>query len=158
MQRLLPPHLFVLCGISSLAIGLLLPVVGPAALPFRLIGVPVLIAGVLLTVRSASHFERAETNIKTFDDPGVLVGTGPFRFSRNPMYLGFTVALVGLSLIVASLSAFAGPALFWLLADRWYIPFEERRMAAAFGPAYRQYRSMVPRWIGWVPRMQSLTP
>ena len=148
MHRLLPPHAFVICGLGSVVVGLMFPIAGPAPLHVRLAGVPIVIAGVLLTMRSAAHFERAATNIKTFDDPGMLVTSGPFRFSRNPMYLGFTIALGGISLLVASLSAGVGPIVFWLLADRWYIPFEERRMEAIFGSSYQHYRSMVRRWFG----------
>ena len=71
------------------------------------------------------------------------------------MYLGFTLALGGVALLVGSLSAVIGPVFFWLLADRWYVPFEERRMTARFGPAYQQYRIMVPRWVGRPRPMQS---
>ena len=148
MQRLLPPQVFVLCGLASTAIGLLVPVAGPLGLVVRLVGIPFLVAGIALAKRSAALFEQSDTNIKTFDEPDVLVRTGPFRFSRNPMYLGFTLALGGVALLVGSLSAVIGPVFFWLLADRWYVPFEERRMMARFGPAYQQYRSIVPRWVG----------
>lgn len=148
MRRLLPPHLFLLCGIGATAIGLAVPVRGPLVAEARIAGTVLLAAGLAVSKRCSDLFDRSRTNIKTFDDPDVLVTTGPFRFSRNPMYLGFTIALVGASMLVGSLSAVSGPVLFWLLADRWYIPFEERRMMATFGATYERYRSAVPRWIG----------
>ncbi len=148
MQRLLPPHLFAACALVTGATGWLAPILGPVAQPLRLIGLPLLIFGVAIAVRSASLFDRLDTNITTFDDPGVLVTAGAFRFSRNPMYLGFSLALAGLAGLVGSLSALIGPAAFWLAANHWYIPFEERRMAATFGDAYSEYCAAVRRWIG----------
>ena len=148
MRRLLPPHLFLLCGLGATAIGLAVPVWGPLVTEARLAGAVLLAVGLAVSKWGSDLFDRSRTNIKTFDDPDVLVTAGPFRFSRNPMYLGFTTALVGVSVLVGSMSAASGPVLFWLLADRWYIPFEERRMMATFGAAYQGYRSAVPRWIG----------
>lgn len=148
MHRFLPPHLFLLCVVASVVAGLALPLIGPAPTPLRFVGLPVLVVGLAVTVRSAGLFDRLRTNIKTFDDPDVLVVTGAFRFSRNPMYVGFTAALLGTAVLVGSVTALLGPVVFWLVADRWYIPFEEQRMVATFGQRYDDYRASVPRWIG----------
>lgn len=148
MHRFLPPHLFLLCVAGSVVAGLTVPLAGPAPTLLRLVGVPVLVVGLAVTMRSAGLFDRLRTNIKTFDDPDVLVVTGAFRFTRNPMYVGFTAALLGTALLVGSPAALLGPAVFWSAADRWYIPFEEQRMAATFGQRYDDYRASVPRWIG----------
>jgi len=158
MRRLLPPQLFLLCGAGATALGLALPVAGPLATAARLAGAVPLVAGIALSKHGSDLFGRSRTNIKTFDDPDVLVTGGPFGFTRNPMYLGFTVALVGVGVLVGSMSAVIGPTVFWLLADRWYIPLEERRMAATFGADYERYRSAVPRWIGRRRPVQHSTP
>ena len=150
--------MFLLCCLGASAIGVAVPLWGPVAPVTRIAGVVVLAAGIAVAKRGSDLFARSRTNIKTFDDPDVLVTGGPFRFSRNPMYLGFTIALVGVSMVVGSMSAVSGPVIFWLLADRWYIPFEERRLAATFGGAYQQYRSAVPRWIGRPRPMQGSMP
>jgi len=114
--------------------------------------------GLAVTVRHAGVFARIGTNIKTFDDPDVLVTTGAFRFTRNPMYVGFLTALVGVGALVGSITALAGPAVFWLITDRWYIPFEEQRMFAVFGQDYAEYRNAVPRWLGRRRDVQVLVP
>lgn len=95
----------------------------------------------------ARQFERARTNIKTFDRPDKLVTWGVFRWTRNPMYLGFAGALFGLWLALGS----ASPALimlaFWVTCDRWYIRFEERVMRQRFGADYLAYCERTRRWL-----------
>jgi protein-S-isoprenylcysteine O-methyltransferase Ste14 len=148
MKRLLPPVLVAGLFVGSLAVGLTVPLLGPLATGFRLLGVIPLVVGTTLNLTAAGLFGRAGTNIKTFDEPGTLVAVGPFRFSRNPMYLGFLLVLTGLALLVGSLSAWIGPVVFWLAAQFWYIPFEERTMQAKFGRNYVRYCRHVHRWLG----------
>lgn len=148
MQRLLPPLLFLPLVVISIVVGLVAPVAGPLSWALRVLGVPVAVAGLTLNVGGAGLFNRIGTNIKTFDDPGRLVEEGPFRFTRNPMYLGFTLMLCGTALLVGTLTAWIGAAVFFIAANLWYIPFEEARMQATFGPQYDDYRGRVPRWLG----------
>ena len=146
MHRLLPPHSFILLGLTAAALGWVVdtPILDSAV---RWGGGIPLATGIALTVAGSRQFERASTNIKTFDEPDVLVTTGWFRWTRNPMYLGFLLALVGWALLLDRWIAFVAPAAFLAIADRWYIPFEEHRMAAAFGDDYRTYRARVRRWL-----------
>ena len=146
-MRLLPPQLVPILIVVSVAVGVGLPLVGPLPWSARVAGVVVLVAGAALTLRSSRLFAALATNIMTFDDPDRLVTSGPFRVSRNPMYLGFLAVLVGVALLVGTASAAVGPVGFWLAAHFWYVPFEERRMAATFGPDYEVYRGRVGRWI-----------
>lgn len=148
MQRPLPPTLVAGLLVIAVGVGLVEPVLGPMAGTLRLLGFLPLAAGLTLTLHSASLFDRIGTNIKTFDEPGTLVDTGPFGFSRNPMYLGFLLLLVGVATLVGSLTAWIGPLAFSAAAQLWYIPFEEREMRAKFGPDYDRYVDRVRRWIG----------
>ena len=148
MQRLLPPHLFAILLTATIAVGLALPIAGPLPIFVRVLGVPLAVAGLALNLGGAGLFDRIGTNIQTFRDPDRLVTEGPFRITRNPMYLGFTLMLVAAAVLVGSLSAAVGPAGFFAAAHRWYIPFEERRMEATFGAAFDDYRKRVPRWVG----------
>jgi protein-S-isoprenylcysteine O-methyltransferase Ste14 len=148
MPKLLPPTLFVILLTVTVTVGLAVPVFGPLGNGVRLGGVVAIAAGAFVTVASAGLFNRVGTNIDTFADPDQLVDHGAFRFTRNPMYLGFTIVLVGAATLVGTASAFVGPIVFFAAAERWYVPFEERRMASVFGGAYDEYRRRVPRWIG----------
>ena len=109
---------------------------------------PVFLAlGAALTVLSGRRFHQLETNIKTFDAPDKFVTEGFFRFTRNPMYLGFTFMLFGAAALSGALSTLAPVLLFFLAANFWYIPFEERMMEEKFGADYLAYRQKVRRWI-----------
>ena len=92
-------------------------------------------------------FKKAGTVIKPQDTPTVLVTHGPFRFSRNPIYLGAIVGLTGLALGVGSLPFYAVPLLMALILSLGYIPMEERNLEAALGQSYLDYKARVRRWI-----------
>jgi protein-S-isoprenylcysteine O-methyltransferase Ste14 len=151
-RRLLPPTLVLLLLLVTVPLGLVAPVLGPLAWGWRLFGVAPLLGGLLLTQRSNALFLRSGAEIGTFDDPTLLVTSGPFAHTRNPMYMGFSIFLVGAALTVGSLTAWLAPTAFVVAADRWYIPFEEQRMLAVFGTGYTEYQSQVPRWLFAVSR------
>lgn len=72
---------------------------------------------------------------------------GLFRLTRNPMYLGFSVALLGLAVFLGSLVPMLLAVAYVLISDRWYIAFEENRMLARFGEDYRRYARRTRRWL-----------
>jgi protein-S-isoprenylcysteine O-methyltransferase Ste14 len=146
-QHLLPPRLVLILLIAMVALHLVLP--GPAifAFPYTLAGAVAAALGFLLALAGSRRFARIGTNIKTFNEPGVLVTDGLFRWSRNPMYLGLLLLLAGVAVLLGSATPLLGPALFAIAADRWYIPFEERAMQAKFGADYAAYRQKTRRWI-----------
>ena len=76
-----------------------------------------------------------------------LACNGPYTLARNPMYLGLLTGLVGLWLFLGTLTPAIGVLAFFVAADRWYIPFEERAMTRAFGDRYAAYKSRVRRWL-----------
>jgi protein-S-isoprenylcysteine O-methyltransferase Ste14 len=78
--------------------------------------------------------------------PERLVGTGPYAWSRNPMYLGHIVFLLGLTLALQSVVA----ALITVATAIWFhfrVRRDERRLQALFGPAYQEYSARVTRWV-----------
>jgi protein-S-isoprenylcysteine O-methyltransferase Ste14 len=146
MQQLLPPKLVALLLIAMVLISLIAP--WPELIwPLRVAGVLPFAIGLAINLQHAKIFDRIGTNIKTFGDPDTLVLSGAFSWTRNPMYLGFLLMLIGVGLALGSLAALGGPLLFFVAADRWYIPFEEKRLAATFGTDYDEYRDSVRRWI-----------
>lgn len=144
---MLPPQLFLILAAASCLIGWLFPVRHWIELPASLLGAVPLVAGLALSVAGSQAFDRVGTNIKTFDDPGVLVTEGLFSRTRNPMYLGLMVSLLGVAVLVGSATALLGPIGFLLVANWHYIPFEEQRMRQVFGSSYEQYARRVRRWI-----------
>jgi len=147
MKRLLPPTLVLLLGLTATALHLLLGLrTSPPAL--RLLGIPVVIAGLAMSIWGSRRFEAAGTNIKTFDQPDLLVNDGLFQWSRNPMYLGFLILLAGVAIGLGSVAGVIAPVAFFLAADRWYIPFEETQMQQTFQDQYQNYTQHVRRWVG----------
>ncbi len=147
MKKILPPTLFLICWVLMILSHLIWPIRTLVPTPFNLLGFLPLGLGLFMTISSDRQFARIGTNIKTFDEPGQLVTAGWFGYSRNPMYLGIVLALVGTGILLGSLSPVLEVIFFTVVADRWYIPFEERRMAAKFGPAYQDYQLRVRRWL-----------
>lgn len=76
-----------------------------------------------------------------------MVATGPFRFSRNPIYLGFLLVMMGFALRWGDLWGWLALLLGHLLIDRLVIAREEAYLAKQFGAAYEAYRDRVRRWI-----------
>ncbi|HUL60815.1 MAG TPA: isoprenylcysteine carboxylmethyltransferase family protein [Anaeromyxobacteraceae bacterium] len=82
-----------------------------------------------------------------FDPPRRLVVRGPYRFVRNPMYLGAGVALSGAALYYQSLPLLAYVAVFETAAHLFVVGYEEPTLARAFGEEYAAYRARVRRWV-----------
>lgn len=76
-----------------------------------------------------------------------LVTRGPFRFTRNPMYLGLTLMAFGFAFYFGTLPFYAVPVLLFLLCNFSFIPFEEAKMQRQFGDQYTDYRRRVRRWV-----------
>ena len=106
-----------------------------------------IIAGIALALWAAVAFKRARTTIVPHETPSALVDTGPFRFSRNPIYVADVVILVGWCLSLGAPGALLLVAPFaWVLQRRFILP-EEHRLAVHLGQPYTEYRARVRRWL-----------
>ncbi len=144
----MPPVLALILALSMAAAARLLP--RPALLPEPWsdgMGWLVIGAGLGLMVAAAWLFRRKRTNIHPFGRPDVLITEGVFRLSRNPIYLGLTLVLAGIALLLNALAALPLVIVFFVVADRWYIPVEERLAESVFGAAFDAYRRRVRRWL-----------
>jgi protein-S-isoprenylcysteine O-methyltransferase Ste14 len=90
---------------------------------------------------------REGTTIVSDEKPTVFINTGVFRISRNPMYLGSVVLLMGVALLLGSLVAFLPSIALFLILDRKFIPVEERNLKKEFGEEFQKYSQRVRRWI-----------
>lgn len=147
MHRLLPPRLFLICALAAWLASERWPVPRLAFAGSTAVAGLVVAAGFAMMMVGWAWFRRRGTEIYTFSQPTLLVVDGPYRFSRNPMYLGFLVMLVGLAVGFGSVAAWVGPLAFFAVASLWYVPFEEARCAQTFGRAYLDYRARVRRWV-----------
>jgi protein-S-isoprenylcysteine O-methyltransferase Ste14 len=106
-------------------------------------------AGALVAATGVMAFRRKRTTVNPLT-PGAastVVSSGVYRFSRNPMYLGFLLALVGWALYLSNLAAALLVPAFAVYMSQYQIKPEERALLAKFGAGYAQYMSRVRRWI-----------
>ncbi len=126
----------------------LIPVMIVIPRPYSYLGAGLMLLGLALMSRVAMLFRQERTSFQLRGGSPALVTSGPFRFSRNPMYLGMLIWLVGLAVLLGSLIAFLFPILFFLLASLALIPLEEKRMEQLFGMQFTEYKRRVRRWFG----------
>ena len=115
--------------------------------PVTYIGIIFIIFGIWICYRVRSIFLQNRTTLSPFETPSVLVTTGPFQISRNPVYLGMASILLGSALFMGSAIPFISPLLFILIIEIKFIPIEEQRLERAFGDQYREYKRTVRAWI-----------
>lgn len=115
--------------------------------PFTWVGILFIAAGLLLALRCRALFLHHRTTMSPYESPVVLITGGPFRFSRNPAYLAMALILLGSAVMMGTIPPFVFTALFIAIIDVLFIPYEEQRLADAFGGEYRQYRERVRRWV-----------
>lgn len=143
-----PPVLYGGALVLGLALAWVAPLGGawPGWLRFG-VGGPLMLSGAGLVLWAAALFQRAGTNIPTYRSARRPVFDGPYRFTRNPMYLGLTAFYTGLALALANpwMLILLPPVL--LVMDQGVIAREEPYLEARFGQPYRDYLARVRRWL-----------
>jgi len=107
------------------------------------------LCGGALALAGSIALKRASTTINPLRPANAssLVTSGIYRYTRNPMYLGLLLVLVGWAVHLSSVLALPGPLVFVLYIRRFQIEPEERVLAAKFGQSYSDYTSQVRRWL-----------
>jgi protein-S-isoprenylcysteine O-methyltransferase Ste14 len=100
-----------------------------------------------LALHAVVVLKKRGTFIDTNKPATQIVEDGPFRFSRNPMYLSLVVALLALSALFLSIWFFLAAIALWWIIDRIAVAPEEAYLEHKFGDRYAEYRSRVRRWI-----------
>jgi protein-S-isoprenylcysteine O-methyltransferase Ste14 len=144
-SRWMPPRFFLLYGIAGAALHYTLG--GPVLLRLPWLGAAVFVAGLTLMLWGARCFARAGTTIKPFERTSTLVASGPYRFTRNPMYLGMLAMLLGAALALGTPAPWLATVGLALTLQRRFIRHEERALAASLGEPYARYRARVRRWL-----------
>jgi protein-S-isoprenylcysteine O-methyltransferase Ste14 len=147
MKKPSPLTYFLLAIILSVALHFLLPLQQVIVFPWRLVGLVSLLVGIVLNLLADQALKKHGTTVKPFEKSRALVTDGVFRISRNPMYLGMTLVLLGIALLLGSLTPLAVVILVPILFDRVFISPEEKMLEQTFGDPFREYRKRVRRWI-----------
>lgn len=146
-KRPLPPTYFLVALLAMVGLHLLAP--GPRLIGslWRLGGVALIAIGLGLNVWADGLFKKHRTEVKPFRASSTLVVEGPFRFSRNPMYVGMLAVLGGAAVLAGTLTPFFVLIVMGWLLTAHFVVREERHMEEQFGDPYRAYKARVRRWL-----------
>ncbi len=148
LLKILPPIWFFLFLFGGLAVHYFVPSARVFDISYPIIGITLVVFGLVLPMYASSIFSKEGTEIlPTSETNSKLVTYGPFKYTRNPMYLGLVTALLGVAVWVGSLPMFVAAALDFCVLNFVFIPFEEAKMSRIFGGEYENYRVKVRRWI-----------
>ena len=148
IKRKIFPPIYLLLGL--LLIGYLHTRIPLAVLftgGFRIIGAVLLLFGLFIILWAAGSFRRVGTPLIPFRQPEALVLTGLYRHTRNPMYLGMLLILIGTAWSTGTLSPWFVPPLFVVIIHYRFILGEEALLADVFGEPYQEYQAKVRRWL-----------
>ena len=151
-RLMMPPPIFLaIAAVAALILDWIIPLqflATPSVTTLQSwVGFAIAAAGVALAVTGASEFNRVGTNVNPFQPALRLVTTGPYRFTRNPMYLGMTLFLFGFSLMLSLEWGVILTPLLWLAFDRLVVAREEAYLSEKFGEPYRDFLRRTRRWI-----------
>jgi protein-S-isoprenylcysteine O-methyltransferase Ste14 len=146
-HRIIPPIYFLAAVVASVGLHLVMPLALLVPSPIDLAGVVLVVVGLGITLWAAGLFRLAGTPVVPFTQSTVLVTGGIYRWTRNPMYLGLVIALLGLAVVLGTLGAFVPIPLFvWQIRRKFVLP-EEAFLEGIFGGRYLEYKARVRRWL-----------
>jgi protein-S-isoprenylcysteine O-methyltransferase Ste14 len=143
-----PPIAWAVAVVAGLALNWLMPLpFVPAAAPAGWLGAIVFVLALALFAWAIATITWAGSNVPTSLPTTTIVVTGPYRFTRNAIYLAMILGLVGLAVAVNSLWLLLTLVPFALVIRYCVIAREEAYLERKFGDAYRHYRARVRRWL-----------
>ena len=147
LLRVVPLAYLALCVGIAVLLHVLVPGTRVLAAPWNLLGVVPVALGVVVAGAAVVSLKRHGTTVKPLRKPKALVATGVFRLSRNPVYLGFVLVLLGAVALLGSLTPWLIVPAFAVFTDALFVRFEERRLEEVFGESWAEYKSRVRRWL-----------
>jgi len=145
--RFPPPLIFIISFVVGLQLQRHFPVMDIPKAGGRLISVVCFVASAILAVSSFTMFRRARTSPIPIRPTTALVTNGPYRFSRNPMYLSLVLLYVGLALRLNDFWVLALAPVVIVLVHYLAIVREEQYLERKFGQEYLDYKARVRRWL-----------
>ncbi len=115
--------------------------------PYNYLGIILILFGIMINLWTDQLFKKAKTDVKYHKIPSKLITSGPFKISRNPMYLGMLIIIFGVAIILGNLIVFIFPIIFVIIIQKRFIPGEEKNMEKTFGKRYLEYKNEVRKWI-----------
>lgn len=143
-----PPVALAIGTIAGFGLNWLFPLpFVPPSLPRAWIGLVLFLAGIFLAAWSARTFRKADTNVLTSQSASTIVITGPYGFSRNPIYVGMFLGLGGFAIAFNTLWFLAVLIAMVFVIRFGVIAREEIYLESKFGTRYLEYKARVRRWL-----------
>jgi protein-S-isoprenylcysteine O-methyltransferase Ste14 len=143
-----PPIAWAIAVVVGLVLNWLMPLsLVPAAVPAGWLGAIVFALALTLFAWAIATIARAGSHVPTNLPTTTIVDTGPYRFTRNPIYLGMVLGLIGLAIALNSLWLLLTLVPFVLVIRYGVVAREEAYLERKFGDVYRRYRARVRRWL-----------
>ena len=148
MLKLPPPLWALLFVLVCAGISWMLGWPGVPGLPQAPLGIALILLGLIPPVWAVILFRRERTELNpTSQANAKLVTGGPYRFTRNPMYLGLVIETLGIAVWVGAWPMFAAPLALFVTSNWVHIPFEEAKMRRQFTTDFDAYVRQVRRWV-----------
>jgi len=143
-----PPIALLLALLAGLTLDWLHPLpFAPAGLPHAWAGAGIFVIGLAIVVWAITALKAAGTSVQGYKPTSAIVDHGPYRFTRNPVYVGMLVGLAGLAVAFDTLWLLVTLVPFFAIIRFGVVAREEAYLDRKFGDAYRSYRARVRRWL-----------
>lgn len=146
-KGILPPTYFMLLLVLLVGAHFVFPIARVVFPPYNYAGVVFVVFGVVINLWADNLFKKNNTTVKPHESPTSFIASGPFSFSRHPMYLGMMAILMGAAVFLGSITSFVFPLAFVVLMESEFIPLEDKAMSERFGSEYADYKKRVRRWM-----------
>ena len=145
--KIAPPVLFLIHLLLAFGLGWLVRLPIASMLWVNIVGVLFVVIGIALPFFAIREFNAAQTTVSPFDASSNVVSSGPYRFTRNPIYLGFICLLIGFPLMMSNYWGLILSPVFMTLLYFLVIRHEEAYLERKFGQGYLAFKSKVRRWL-----------
>jgi protein-S-isoprenylcysteine O-methyltransferase Ste14 len=146
-SRRFSPTRFNLFLVLAIGLHFVLPIKKIIYAPYTYSGIIFILLGGVLNIWSVALLKKNGTTVDFHGTPNELMINGPFRISRNPIYLSGVILSLGLAILLGSLITFVFPVALLIILNYLYIPSEEVTLGQVFGEEFLQYKQKVRRWI-----------
>lgn len=142
----IPPVILFISIIASALFYFFLSDLNYIIFPYNLLGLLISIVGFFIMGKARELFSKHKTTLY-FEKSSSIVEEGIFSKTRNPMYIGMFLLLLGIAVFTQNIVSLVMPVVFILIIRFYFVPFEERLMFESFGRQYLEYKERTPRWF-----------
>ena len=150
MSKLLsyrPPRIAIVLMTISIGLWYFSPPHTLLHIPYKWIAGVSIIFGFTVMTWAWLQFRKSDTAVCPTSKTSLIVTDGAYKYSQNPMYLGMLIMLTGASLLMGTIPSMFAPIGFFIIIDKVFIPYEEKKLLSDFGDVYSKYQMVTRRWL-----------